>query len=119
MSEKIHNIDLNISPYGPRNNGVPTPVMGAERSWLDKNGNVLATGAMVKLRHGYVHVSSNGGVVRIPVARLSDADSCGSRSCLGNPRDLHAWQQSLSASKLVPTNIYLEGVGSLSQAFVL
>ncbi len=74
MSETIQNIDLNISPHGPHKNGVPTAVMGAERSWMDRHGNVLATGSMVKLRHGYVHINSNGGTLRIPIARLSDAD---------------------------------------------
>jgi len=74
MSQSIMNIDLNISPYGPTSDGVPTTVYGPNRTWTDKHGNVLATGSMVKLRHGYVHVDSGSGIVRVPVSRLGESD---------------------------------------------
>ena len=74
IDQSILNIDLNISPYGPGPVGNPNTAFGPHRSWADKYGNIMASGSMVKLRHGYVYVDTGNGVVRVPVARLGDSD---------------------------------------------
>ena len=71
MGDSIRTIDLNISPHGPQRREV---VAGASRNWSDRYGNVLTTGSMTKLRHGYVYVDTGSGVVRLAAARLSDSD---------------------------------------------
>jgi hypothetical protein len=74
FSQSIKQIDLNISPYGPRVRGVPQAVIGSSRTWIDRHGEILTTGAMINLRHGYVHIDTGTEIVRIPVARLGEAD---------------------------------------------
>ena len=44
------------------------------RDWVDRDGNVVATGTMIDLRRGYVIIKSALGTARVPYAKLSDAD---------------------------------------------
>ena len=68
IAGSIRDISLDISP--------PAASEGAQygglaRTWTDRRGNILATGALVDLRRGYVILDSGQ---KLAYARLSEAD---------------------------------------------
>ena len=70
-NKPITDIALDISPPAK------TDLLGANvyRVWRDQYGNELAQGNILDLRRGYLIVGTGGGgQVRLPYARLSDAD---------------------------------------------
>ncbi len=71
LDNSIRDIALDISPPASELMKASDSV---SRTWTDRSGNVIATGAMVDLRRGYVIVSGMGGTQRLAFARLSDAD---------------------------------------------
>ncbi len=68
LDNPIRNIALDMS--APPSD-VKSEYNAISRSWTDRSGNVVATGAMADLRRGYV-ILDNGQ--KIAFARLSDAD---------------------------------------------
>ena len=72
LGQSIREISLDISPRASR---IRDQYIAISRSWTDRLGNVIATGAMVDLRRGYVIIDGNGGRQKIPYSKLSDADS--------------------------------------------
>ena len=71
LGQSIREISMDISPRASR---VRDQYIAISRSWTDRLGNVIATGAMVDLRRGYVVIDGNGGRQKIPYSKLSDAD---------------------------------------------
>ena len=71
LGQSIRDISMDISPRASR---VRDQYIAIARSWTDRLGNVIATGAMVDLRRGYVIIDGNGGRQKIPYSKLSDAD---------------------------------------------
>ena len=72
LGSTIRDISLDMSPRASR---IRDQYIAISRSWTDRLGNVIATGAMVDLRRGYVIIEGNGGRQKIPYSKLSDADS--------------------------------------------
>lgn len=71
LNSPITDIDLDISPPGNLSSLGPSTF----RTWRDQFGNELAQGTIADLRRGYVIIdTSNGGQVRLPFARLGDAE---------------------------------------------
>ena len=68
LNSSIRDIPLDISPPASSLPGSSYPI---GRSWTDRSGNVIATGAMQDLRRGYVILDSGQ---KIPYARLSESD---------------------------------------------
>lgn len=68
LDNPIRNIALDMS--APKSD-VKSEYNATSRTWTDRSGNVVATGAMTDLRRSYV-ILDNGQ--KIPFARLSDAD---------------------------------------------
>jgi hypothetical protein len=68
LNSSIRDIALDISPPASSLPGATYPV---GRSWTDRSGNVIATGAMQDLRRGYVILDSGQ---KIAYARLSESD---------------------------------------------
>jgi hypothetical protein len=58
----------------PRASRVRDQYIAISRSWTDRLGNIVATGSMVDLRRGYVIIDGINGRVKVPFAKLSDAD---------------------------------------------
>lgn len=71
LSGSIRDIALDISPPASANRG---KFPAQSREWTDRKGNVIATGAMVDLRRGYVIIENELGRDRIAYAKLSPAD---------------------------------------------
>ena len=71
LSSSIRDISLDISPRASR---IRDQYIAISRSWTDRLGNVIATGAMADLRRGYVIIDGNNGRQKIPYSKLSDAD---------------------------------------------
>ena len=71
LNRSIRDIALDISPPASANRSQYQPI---SRSWTDRDGNVIANGAMVDLRRGYVIVDGDEGLQKIAYARLSPAD---------------------------------------------
>ncbi len=71
LNSPITDIALDISPPG-RSDLFGDNVV---RTWRDMHGNELIQGSISDLRRGYVIINSTqGGEVRLPYARLGDAD---------------------------------------------
>ena len=68
IAGSIRDIALDISPPAA-NEGAQYG--GLARTWTDRRGNILATGALVDLRRGYVILDSGQ---KLAYARLSEAD---------------------------------------------
>ena len=71
LSGSIRDISLDISPRASR---IRDQYIAISRSWTDRLGNVIATGAMADLRRGYVIIDGINGRQKIPYSKLSDAD---------------------------------------------
>lgn len=71
LNSSIRDISLDISPPA---SSVRDQYVAISRSWTDRNGQVVATGSMVDLRRGYVIIDGASGMLKIPYAKLSDAD---------------------------------------------
>ena len=71
LNRSIRDISLDMSPRASR---IRDQYIAISRSWTDRLGNVIATGAMSDLRRGYVIIDGNGGRQKVPFAKLSDAD---------------------------------------------
>lgn len=71
LNRSIRDISLDMSPQASR---VRDQYVAISRSWTDRLGNIVATGTMVDLRRGYVIIDGINGRVKIPYAKLSDAD---------------------------------------------
>ncbi len=71
LNSSIRDIALDISPPA---SSIRDQYMTISRSWTDRSGNVIASGAMVDLRRGYVIIEGVGGRQKIPYAKLSEAD---------------------------------------------
>ena len=71
LNNPITDIALDISPPGNLSNLGPNTY----RTWRDQFGNELTQGTIADVRRGYVVIdSSSGGQVRLPFARLGDAE---------------------------------------------
>lgn len=68
LAGSIRDISLDISPPAA---SVEAQYGGLARTWTDRRGNILATGALVDLRRGYVILDSGQ---KLAYARLSEAD---------------------------------------------
>lgn len=68
ITGSIRDISLDISPPAA-NEGAQYG--GLARTWTDRSGNILATGALVDLRRGYVILDSGQ---KLAYARLSESD---------------------------------------------
>ena len=68
LGSSIRDIALDISPPASSLPGSNYPI---GRSWTDRSGNVIATGAMQDLRRGYVILDSGQ---KIAYAKLSESD---------------------------------------------
>ena len=71
LGRSIRDISLDISPRASR---IRDQYIAISRSWTDRLGNVIATGAMADLRRGYVIIDGINGRQKIPYSKLSDAD---------------------------------------------
>ncbi|MDB2318125.1 hypothetical protein N9V88_00970 [bacterium] len=71
LDGSIKDIALDLSPLPGRNRSL---YQTEARDWIDRDGNVVATGTMVDLRRGYVIIESALGTEKIPYAKLSDPD---------------------------------------------
>ena len=71
LEGSIKDIALDLSPLPGRNRSL---YQTESRDWIDRDGNVVATGTMIDLRRGYVIIESEQGTEKIPYAKLSDAD---------------------------------------------
>ncbi|MDA7903840.1 hypothetical protein N9B31_09285 [Mariniblastus sp.] len=71
LDGSIKDIALDLSPLPGRNRAL---YQTESRDWVDRDGNVVATGTMIDLRRGYVIIKSALGTARVPYAKLSDAD---------------------------------------------
>ena len=72
LNQSIRDISLDLSPRASR---IRDQYIAISRSWTDQLGNVIATGAMVDLRRGYVIIDGINGRQKVPFSKLSDADS--------------------------------------------
>ncbi len=72
LNQSIRDISLDISPRASRTRD---QYIAISRSWTDRLGNVIASGAMVDLRRGYVIIDGVNGRQKVPFSKLSDADS--------------------------------------------
>ena len=71
LNDSIRDISLDISPPASSLRDQYTSI---SRNWTDRSGNVIATGAMVDLRRGYVILDGIEGRQKIPYAKLGEAD---------------------------------------------
>ena len=71
LDGSIKDIALDLSPLPGRNRSL---YQTESRDWIDRAGNIVATGTMIDLRRGYVIIESASGTEKIPYAKLSDAD---------------------------------------------
>ncbi|MDG1510873.1 MAG: hypothetical protein P8R31_04205 [Mariniblastus sp.] len=71
LDGSIKDIALDLSPLPGRNRSL---YQTEARDWIDRDGNVVATGTMIDLRRGYVIIESALGTEKIPYAKLSDPD---------------------------------------------
>ena len=71
LDGSIKDIALDLSPLPGRNRSL---YQTKARDWIDRDGNVVATGTMIDLRRGYVIIESALGTEKIPYAKLSDPD---------------------------------------------
>lgn len=71
LNDSIRDISLDISPPA---SSIRDQFTSISRSWTDRSGNVIANGAMVDLRRGYVILDGAEGRQKIPYAKLSEAD---------------------------------------------
>lgn len=71
LDGSIKDIALDLSPLPGRNRSL---YQTEARDWIDRDGNVVATGTMIDLRRGYVIIKSALGTEKIPYAKLSDPD---------------------------------------------
>ena len=71
LDNSIRDISLDISPPASSNRD---RYISISRSWTDRSGNIIASGAMVDLRRGYVLIEGVGGLQKIPYAKLSESD---------------------------------------------
>lgn len=71
LDGSIKDIALDLSPLPGRNRSL---YQTESRDWIDRAGNVVATGTMIDLRRGYVIIEAASGTEKIPYAKLSDAD---------------------------------------------
>jgi hypothetical protein len=71
LNTPITSIALDISPPP---NIKQSSLNATYRDWIDMSGQVIASGTLVDIRRGYVFIDSNNGRLKIPFARLSEAD---------------------------------------------
>lgn len=71
LDGSIKDIALDLSPLPGRNRRL---YVTESRDWIDRDGDIVATGTMIDLRRGYVIIESALGTEKIPYAKLSDAD---------------------------------------------
>ena len=71
LASSIRDIALDISPQASSYRDQYTAI---SRSWTDRSGQVIATGAMTDLRRGYVIIETGNGAMKIPYGKLSDND---------------------------------------------
>lgn len=71
LDGSIKDIALDLSPLPGRNRAL---YQTESRDWVDRDGNIVATGTMIDLRRGYVIIESALGTEKVPYAKLSDGD---------------------------------------------
>ncbi len=71
LKGSIRDISLDISPPA---SSFRDQYVAVSRDWTDREGRVIATGSMVDLRRGYVIIDGENGMLKIPYAKLCDAD---------------------------------------------
>jgi hypothetical protein len=71
LGKRLVDISLDVSPPP---NVKQAATSGVFREWRDIGGNLLASGTLVDIRRGYIIIDSNGSMLKISAARLSESD---------------------------------------------
>ena len=71
LGKRLVDISLDVSPPP---NVKQAAMPGVFREWRDIGGNLLASGTLVDIRRGYIIIDSNGSLLKISAARLSESD---------------------------------------------
>lgn len=74
LNQPITALEVNISAPRPNEFQQQGIQQAESRKWLDRNGNTLAEGRLVELRHGYAVIDTSAGRQKIAVAQMSDED---------------------------------------------